>query len=409
MPVASRVPRRTMMDCRNRWTILAEMRTSRTSTTDLLPRRSGGSRQPWTDIEIKRLVEGVKTHGEWGKAWTWIAAFVFSRSEAECRLKWLSTKPVWTPEEDMLLAAAVKVCDKGYWTPVASRVPRRTMMDCRNRWTILAEMRTSRTSTTDLLPRRSGGATNPVGELETCKEGNEATIAAVVPGLVRSEPQRVVKLHAVPNHQPQGLPANMGACPSVPNHQPKGLPANMGAPRSSSFSSVNDGAWVSHHFPLPGQRNPQFHSKLQHMSSSAAAVPNQPMGVPLMNVRASNSTPIRAPWTPQEDMLPFPVRKDLQRGIKRQRLSPSVAAAPNQPKGLPVKTRASWTPQEDMLLAAAVEVCDKGDWLPVAARVPGRRMLDCRTRWTILAARASRTSVGVVETCGEGKGLRMPR
>jgi hypothetical protein len=257
------------------------------------------SRQPWTNQEIERLVDAVQTHGEWGE-WVAIALFVSSRSEAECCLKRTSTKPIWTPEEDMLLAAAVKVCDKGYWTPVAARVPGRTMMDCRNRWTILAKLRTSRTSTTDLLPWRSGGAMNPVGEVETCKEGNRATIAAVVPGLVRSELQRVIKrqrlsasVAAAPN-QSMGVPP----VPGGSDLQRRIKRLNMTAPRSPPFSSVNDGAWVPHQFPLPGQSN------RQHLSPSAAAVPFQPMGVPPMNVTATRSPPFPSvnggTWIPHQ-------------------------------------------------------------------------------------------------------------
>jgi hypothetical protein len=84
------------------------------------------SEQPWTNEEIKRLVDGVKTHGEWGK-WAAIAAGIPNHSQAECRLKWMSTTPEWTPQEDVLLAVAVEACGKGPWLQVAARVPGRTV------------------------------------------------------------------------------------------------------------------------------------------------------------------------------------------------------------------------------------------------------------------------------------------
>jgi hypothetical protein len=62
-----------------------------------------------------------------------------NRSEAECRLKGISTKPKWTTQEDMMLSMAVEDCDKGIWLQVAARVPGRTMLDCLNRWPVLAE------------------------------------------------------------------------------------------------------------------------------------------------------------------------------------------------------------------------------------------------------------------------------
>lgn len=149
-----------------------------------------GESCPWADVEIKRLVDAVKTYGEWGK-WAAIAAMVPNRSGTECRLMWTSATPVWTPQEDMLLATAVKACDEGIWLQVASRVPGRTRMDCLNRWTLLVEKKlveltekaswTSQSST-DRFPWTSGEASNPVDVVETCGEENGATFAAVAPG-----------------------------------------------------------------------------------------------------------------------------------------------------------------------------------------------------------------------------------
>ena len=83
------------------------------------------SGQPWTGEEVETLIA--------------IAAMVPSRSEAECCLKWTSTTPVWTPQEDMLLATAVRARGKGVWLQVAAMVPGRTMLDCLNRWAVLVE------------------------------------------------------------------------------------------------------------------------------------------------------------------------------------------------------------------------------------------------------------------------------
>jgi hypothetical protein len=241
------VPRRTIRQCCYRSIAIHAVK-NRNSVVETVPCRTevSWSRQscPWTDAEIKRLVHAVKTYGEWGE-WTAIAAMVPNRSEAECRSKWTSATPVWTPEEDMLLAVAVKACEKGDWLQVAARVPGRTRMACFNRWTLLVKatraelaMRASQTLRTsaDRLPLMSGRETNPggvvetcisVGVVETCGKVNGAAIATQVPDWINF--QRRIKRQRI--H------------PSVPN-QPKGLLVNMTAARPPPFPSVNNGAWV---------------------------------------------------------------------------------------------------------------------------------------------------------------------
>jgi hypothetical protein len=175
--VATMVPKRTIRQSRCRWmTIMPDASRQPTSQLSGTDEIDTTLTQPWTDEETKGLVYAVKIYGEWGK-WATIAAMIPSRSEAECRLKWTSTTPVWTPQEDILLAAAVKGCDKGVWLKVAARVPGRTMMDCLNRWTILVER--APWISTERLPRMSEGATNPVCAVETFGGESEATIAAI--------------------------------------------------------------------------------------------------------------------------------------------------------------------------------------------------------------------------------------
>jgi hypothetical protein len=229
---------------------------------------------PWTEAEIKRLVDAVKIYGEWGK-WAAIAAVVPNHSDAECRLKWTSATPAWTQQEDMLLAIAVKACDEKLWLQIAKKVPGRTRMACLNRWTILAEA--SRTFI-EGLPQMSGGVLSPVGVVETCGEANGATIATEVTGW--SDIQRRIKRQRL--------------YPSVAAvlNQPKSLPVNMTAARTPPFPSVNEVTRVPYQLPLPGQSNLQFqfHNKQQHISPPPAALPIQPKGVPI-HLAAAMSPP----------------------------------------------------------------------------------------------------------------------
>jgi hypothetical protein len=259
---------------------------TRDSTAEKVPGRTevacSGQSWPWTDAETTRLVDAVKIYGEWGK-WDAIAAMVPNRSEAECRLKWTSAAPGWTPQEDMLLAVSVKDCDDGAWLQVAARVPGRTRMDCFNRWTTLAEA--SRTFT-NRLPRMSGGATNPVDLVGTGGEADGATIATEIPA--RSDLERRIKR--------QRLSLSLATAPN----QPKGLPVNIAALRTPPFTSVHDGTWVSHQLALS---NLPFHSNHQHMSPSAVSLPHQPNGAP-MNVTAARSPLFssvnEAAWVPYQ-------------------------------------------------------------------------------------------------------------
>ena len=85
---------------------------------------------------------------------------------------------------------------------------------------------------------------------------------------------------------------------SAVRNQLTGLRVNMTAARSPPLPSVNDEAWVSHQFPLPGQSSLQFHSKQQHLSRPVAAIPNHPTGLPV-SMTAAKSTPLPSvnDWT----------------------------------------------------------------------------------------------------------------
>jgi hypothetical protein len=262
------------------------------SVVETVPGRAAvacsGHPWPWTDAETKRLVHAVKTYGEWGE-WAAIAAMVPNRSEAECRSKWTSATPVWTPDEDMLLAVAVKACDEGVWLQVAARVPGRTRLDCFNRWNTLAE---ASLNFIEQLPQMSEGATIPVCMVETRGEANGATIVPKVPGW--SNPHRSIKRQRI--------------YPSVAEvlDQPKGLPVNMTAARFPPFPSVDERTWVPYHLPLPGQSNfqSQFRSKQHHiMSPSVAVLPGQPKGIP---INMADAMPLPSPsvnngtWVPNQ-------------------------------------------------------------------------------------------------------------
>jgi hypothetical protein len=111
--VAALIPGRTNERCRDRW-------------------------ERWTPEEDIILIEAV---GKLGKDFTAVAALIPGRTIERCRHRWVSSydireglkKGTWTPEEDAKLIEAVQKHGR-QWVPVAALVFTRTNTQCRQRW-----------------------------------------------------------------------------------------------------------------------------------------------------------------------------------------------------------------------------------------------------------------------------------
>jgi hypothetical protein len=113
--VAALIPGRTNVRCRDRW-------------------------ERWTPEEDAILTEAV---GKLGKDFTAVAAVVPGRTNEKCRERWFRyfditssegpKKGTWTPEEDAKLIEAVQKVGR-HWVPVAALVYTRTNTQCRQRW-----------------------------------------------------------------------------------------------------------------------------------------------------------------------------------------------------------------------------------------------------------------------------------
>lgn len=121
--VASRVPGRTRTQCRERW------------VKSLAPATVKGK---WTTDEEQRLALAVKAYGT---DWRRLAPHVPSRTDAQCREKWVNvlspqlTKADWTSDEDSMLKSAVARLGVGNWAAVARSLPtNRTDSQCYRRW-----------------------------------------------------------------------------------------------------------------------------------------------------------------------------------------------------------------------------------------------------------------------------------
>jgi hypothetical protein len=97
-------------------------------------------RRIWTLEEDVKLAEAVK---KYGKDWVAAAAMVYDRTRHQCHQRWTRSLDsanngkkagTWTPKEDEKLVEAVKKHGND-WVAVAAMVPSRTSSQCYNRWT----------------------------------------------------------------------------------------------------------------------------------------------------------------------------------------------------------------------------------------------------------------------------------
>jgi hypothetical protein len=123
--IATLVPGRTDIQCRQRW-------------TQTLDPSNGKNKGRWKPDEDTKLIEAVKKHA---KNWVAVATLVPGRTDLQCRFRWVNmvehangkTMGRWKPEEDTKLIEAVKKHGKK-WVAVAAMVPGRTDRQCRQRW-----------------------------------------------------------------------------------------------------------------------------------------------------------------------------------------------------------------------------------------------------------------------------------
>ncbi|KAI9142033.1 Homeodomain-like protein [Paraphysoderma sedebokerense] len=93
-------------------------------------------KEPWTPNEDVSLMQAVS---KWGNQWSKIAEEVGGRTDVQCRFRYtqqlLLEKKMgpWTPDEDYRLTQAVNEHGKD-WIKVATLVPGRTNLQCRQRY-----------------------------------------------------------------------------------------------------------------------------------------------------------------------------------------------------------------------------------------------------------------------------------
>jgi hypothetical protein len=193
--VAKLVPGRTNKQCRKRWVNVLDPANNGTN----LP---NGKRGKWTPAEDAKLTEAVK---KYGNNWVTVAELVSSRTNKQCRSRWVDILNVpngkigtWTPAEDAKLTEAVKKHGNN-WVKVAVIVPGRTRDQCRHRWVRTLDPANNGTN----LPNGKKGEWTPAEDAQLAeavkKHGNNwATVATLVPGRMNQQCRRRAK-HLDPN------------------------------------------------------------------------------------------------------------------------------------------------------------------------------------------------------------------
>jgi hypothetical protein len=131
--VATLVPGRTNIQCRQRWARGLDLGNGGSGREETKARK-------WTSEEDAKLAEAA---AKFGNEWTAVAALVPGRTNAQCRQRWVNRlNPAngersrkWSTSEDTMLAGAVGEFGND-WTAVASQIEGRTNIQCRQRWLI---------------------------------------------------------------------------------------------------------------------------------------------------------------------------------------------------------------------------------------------------------------------------------
>jgi myb proto-oncogene protein len=135
--IGSQLPRLFQVErkkqCRKRW------HNGLDSCIDQANSRTG----TWSEDEDSKLKDAVHMHG--GKNWAAISALVLGRTKIQCTTRWhhglvssidptMARTGTWSEDEDSKLKDAVQTYGGKNWAAIASLVPGRTKIQCRNRW-----------------------------------------------------------------------------------------------------------------------------------------------------------------------------------------------------------------------------------------------------------------------------------
>jgi hypothetical protein len=257
----------------------------------------------------------------------------------------------WNSEDDVKLTEAVRMCGND-WVVVAALVPGRTNVQCRERWA----NRLDPTTNQKMGKWRAEEDAKLIEGVE--KHGNKwLAVASLVPNRNHKE----CRQRWVGNLDPN-INQKMGKWRAEEDEKLAGAVQKHG----------ND--WFAVAALVPGRNNKDCR---QRWAANLDPNINRKMGKWTAGEDAKLIGAVQQhgkDWVAVAAMVPG--RTNVQcRAAWSFRFEPTIEATPTN--------RGKWTEEEDEMLIDAVRKCGKGDWDAVAALVPSRTSVQCRTIWTI--------------------------
>jgi hypothetical protein len=358
----------------------------------------------WTPEEDAKLTDAFKI---FGSRWILVAEKIDGRTNNQCRKRWVDNlAPVagscltgrWTREEDSHLAIAFKQFGNE-WSAVATLVPGRSNIQCRQRWARGLDLDNGGTGKGETKARK--WTLEEDGKLAdaAAKFGNEWTaVAALVAGRTNAQ----CRQRWVNRLNPANCAKSRKWCPSEDT---------MLAGAVGEFG--ND--WTAVASQIDGRTNIQCRQRWLHSLDHAAGGKGTTIGDAKLlqgvqkfgNNWAAVATTVAGrtygPWTTEENAT-------LTEAVNKLGTNdwPAVSALIPLRGNLQCRERwlnsllpaqAKWTSEEDMKLIEAVGECGD-DWTAVAALVPDRTGVECEKRW----ARAFGSSNEDKEVCDTDNG-----
>jgi hypothetical protein len=274
----------------------------------------------------------------------------------------------WRQEEDAKLNNAVKntckkKCGQEYktdWTAVAALVPGRTRNQCWSRWKEALDPNIDRASAGKWTEDEDSKLKRAV---QTHGGKNWYKIAKLVPG--RAQRQCRSRWHNVLNVNVDRMPGRTGTWTAVEVNKLK-----------CAVQTHGDKNWGEVAALVPGRTRDQCLSKWKNVLDSNIDRPSRRTGkwtaVEVSKLKFAVQMHGAKDWAAIATLVPGRTRGQCWSRWKDV-LDPKADRASGR--------TGKWTAVEDSKLKFAVRTYDGKNWAAIAALVPGRAQIQCRSRW----------------------------
>jgi hypothetical protein len=356
--IASMVPGRTKKQCRDRWHNVFDPRIALTA----------GSTGAWTKDEDLKLKAAVQTHG--GKNWNKIASMVPGRTKLQCKNRWHGVLDPsialtagrtckWTEDEDIKLKKAVQMHGGKNWAAITAMVPDRTFNQCNNRWRHVLDPRIALTAgSRDAWTEDEDIKLKKAVQMHGGKDW--AAIASMVPG--RTKKQCNKRWHDALDPNINLTAGSTGAWTEDEDLKLKAAVKIHGGKNWNKMAAM-----------VPGRtkrqcQNRWYESRIALTAGSTGTWTEDED----LTLKAAVQTHGGKNWNKIAAMVPG--RTKIQCNTRwHHALDPIIA--------LTAGSTGAWTEDEDLKLQAAVKIHGGKNWNKIAALVPGRTTTQCRDRW----------------------------